>query len=314
MIIPQSSAPSLIALDWGTTFLRAYQLGSVGEVLETRTEPWGVMRLSAGEFPGAFDSMTSAWRSAWPELHTIASGMVGSTAGWVEVPYCQCPTGVEELAEGVVSVHDGALHIVPGVALFGDIPNMMRGEETEIVGVLELHPEHADHSVLVLPGTHSKWVRIHRGQIVDFATYITGELFSVLRDHSILGRAAKDVSELPDRATVEAAFARGVLAAREATTGIASLLFSARSMVLAHRVEAEASLEFLSGLLIGDEIRSGLTGGGRPAALVGDAVLCARYDAALRLFGVPPLPVYDDAASRGLWEIARRARLLAAPN
>ena len=311
MTIPISSSPSLIALDWGTTSLRAYQLGSVGEVIASRTEPWGIMRVPDRDFRATFERMTSAWRAQWPELRCIASGMIGSTAGWTDVPYCPCPAGVAELAECVVSVQDGALHIVPGVALYGDSPNMMRGEETEIVGVLELHPE-LENSVLVLPGSHCKWARVKRGRIVDFTTFITGELFAALRDHSVLGRAASDSGQIPDRATVEAAFARGVLAARNATAGIAPLLFSARSMVLARRVEAEASLEYLSGLLIGDEIRSGLAGGGRPTGLAGDAVLCARYEAAFRLFGETRLTVYEDAAARGLWEIARRAGLLAA--
>jgi 2-dehydro-3-deoxygalactonokinase len=312
--IPLSTAPSLIALDWGTTSLRAYQLGSVGEVLQTRTEPWGVMHVTPGDFPRVFDAMTSEWRKRWPDLNVIAAGMVGSSAGWTDLPYSPCPVGVEELADSVASVENGIVHIVPGVAIFGDTPNMMRGEETEIVGVLELHPELAEESLLVLPGTHSKWVRVSRGRIVDFSTCITGELFALLRDHSILGRAARDTTHVPDRATVEAAFARGVLAARGATAGIAPLLFSARAMVLARRVEPEASLEYLSGLLIGDEIRAGLSGGARPSALVGDPVLCARYVAALRLFGAPQLPVYEGTAAYGLWEIARRAGLLAAPS
>lgn len=314
MTIPLTTAPSLIALDWGTTSIRAYQLGSVGEVLATRTEPWGVMHVSPGDFPRVFDAMTFEWRTRWPGLNTIAAGMVGSSAGWTEVPYSPCPAGVEELADSIASVENGVVHIVPGVASFGDTPNMMRGEETETIGALELHPELAEESLLVLPGTHSKWVRVSRGRIVDFSTCITGELYAVLRDHSILGRAARDTTHVADRATVEAAFARGVLAARGATAGIAPLLFSARAMVLARRVEPEASLEYLSGLLIGDEIRAGLSGGARPSALVGDAVLCARYVAALRLFGGPQLPVYEGTAAYGLWEIARRAGLLSAPS
>ena len=313
MTIPSSAAPSLIALDWGTTWLRAYLLGPEAQVMETRAEPLGVMQLRDGDFAAAFEQVTKSWRDNWRNLNTIASGMIGSTQGWAETPYCRCPAGINELAAALTPVHDGTVHIVSGIAQYGDAPNMMRGEEAQIVGALELHPALAADSVLVMPGTHSKWVHVVNGAVVNFTTYVTGELFAVLRDHSVLGRAERDAGSAPHRDSAEAAFARGVLAARSATLGITPLLFSARAMVLAQRVEPEASLEYLSGLLVGDEVRCGLATHARPSALIGDALLCARYVRALEHFDVPALPVYHGTAAQGLWEIARRAGLLVAP-
>jgi 2-dehydro-3-deoxygalactonokinase len=138
---------------------------------------------------------------------------------------------------------------------------------------------------------------------------MTGELFAVLRDHSILGRPAAGHG-VPAESAAEAAFARGVLAARDAERGLAPLLFGARALVVLERLAPEASLDYLSGLLVGDELRCARVSAGERLALVGDAALCARYAAALRLFGVADPPVIDDAAPRGLWRIARRAGLL----
>ena len=179
----------------------------------------------------------------------------------------------------------------------------MRGEETQIVGALDLHPQLAAQSRLVLPGTHSKWVDVADGKITDITSFMTGELFAILRDHSILGRFASDPAAVDD------AFARGVIAAKDSIQGISPLLFSARSLVLMKRIAAGSSLEYLSGLLIGEELRCGLISGARPDALIGDATLCNRYRVALSLFDIYDIPVIDGAAHAGLFSIAKRAGL-----
>ena len=183
----------------------------------------------------------------------------------------------------------------------------MRGEETQIVGTLARRPALATRSVIVLPGTHSKWACVENGRITGFTTYLTGELFAVLRDHSILGRAPVTPGREASDAALDDAFARGVRAAQRAPDGVAPLLFSARALVLVDRLAGEASLPYLSGLLIGDELRCGLAKDGPPAALVGDMALCDRYRVALGLFGVHDIPIIDDAAPAGLWAIACRA-------
>ena len=304
-----TGSPSLIALDWGTTSLRAHLLDDSGQVLGGRSEPWGVMQVPNGDFRAAFDAVTVEWRDRHPDLPAIAAGMIGSTKGWVVAPYCPAPAGAHELSTALVQAPGGTLHIVPGIATDGERPDVMRGEETQIVGALDLFPSLSPRSLLVLPGTHSKWVDVRDGRIVDFTTYMTGELFAVLSEHSILGQLARSAQISVDTAAKADAFALGVTTARNSAVGMAQTIFSARALVLTEHLAAGASLAYLSGLLIGDELRCGLAGGLRPDALVGDPLQCARYVAALALFGVGDVAVIDGAAQRGLWSIARRAGL-----
>jgi len=303
--IPSSGRPaSLVALDWGSSSLRAYLLGEGGRILDRRAEPWGILQLPDRDFRGAFDRITADWSRESDSLPAIASGMIGSAQGWVEAPYVDLPAGAEQLARRLAPVPATPLHIVPGLAQRGDSPDVMRGEETQIVGALMTKPELVD-GVVVLPGTHSKWVHLAEGRVRTFTTYMTGELFAVLRTHSILGRLAP--AEAEDSGPASAAFARGVSAAQRSAGGLGPLLFSARASVLVGDLPAKSSLEYLSGLLIGDELRAGLAAGGRPAALVGDAALCARYVAALEQLGISGVPVVPDAAPVGLWAIAQHA-------
>lgn len=294
------ASPALIAIDWGTSSLRAYLLDDTGNVIDSRSEPRGIMHVPDGNFSAAYESITAGW----PALTSIAAGMIGSANGWVEVPYCAAPAGTGDLAAKLTRIPDVGLHIVPGVVTDGRHPNVMRGEETQIVGVFELHPQLAEESRFVLPGTHSKWVEVVDGKITSSTTFMTGELFAVLRDHSILGRNAAHPSPYDD------AFSRGVLAAQDSPGGISPLLFTARSLVLAQRLAPDASLEYLSGLLIGDEVRCGLMNGTPPDALIGDSSLCDRYLTALQLFDAQIAPVIDGAAQAGLFSIAKHAGLI----
>lgn len=301
---------ALVTLDWGTTSLRAHLLGADGAVLDRRTEPWGIMQVPGRDFATVFDRVTGEWRAANPELKAIASGMIGSSHGWMEAPYCSAPAGVAELTSALMRVPGVPLFIVPGVALRVEHSNVMRGEETQVIGALATRPELSSRSVLVLPGTHAKWVQVADSRIVNFESYMTGELFAVLRTHSILGRFASSTEE-GDRDQVESgeAFRRGVRAARDSQRGMAPLLFSTRALVLLGQLEAEDSLEYLSGLLIGEEVRCGLLAFARPHALVGDAALCALYATALKVFGFDTPLVIASAAEAGLWEIGERASL-----
>jgi 2-dehydro-3-deoxygalactonokinase len=303
-------ARRLIALDWGTSALRAYLLGDGGVVLASRSEPWGIMQLPQGDFAAAFRGVTDEWLSQSSDVQVLAAGMIGSAQGWVEVPYCPAPAGVAELARSIVRVPAGPLSIVPGVSQAGDAPNVMRGEETQIVGALAQHPELRGRSLLVLPGTHSKWVWTDDGRVREFTTFLTGELFAVLSTGSILGRFARDAYRAPDAEVAAEAFERGVLAARASTGGVAPLLFSARALVLAGRLPPEASLEYLSGMLIGDEVRCGLREGQQPDALIGEPELCTRYETAFGLFGIRGVRLIEHTAPAGLWSIAQHANLV----
>ena len=200
------------------------------------------------------------------------------------------------------------LHIVPGVRLGGPRPDVMRGEETQVVGLLATQPALAGRATLVMPGTHSKWVRVQAARIVDFHTYMTGELFALLREHSILGRPAREAGGGQGS---DEAFDRGVAAVRDAgAAGATALLFSARALVLGGQLRAGDSLEYLSGLLVGEELRCALKDGDAAApVLVGDAALCARYRRALALYDRSSHTAVDGAAAAGLWQIARQAGL-----
>ncbi len=312
-----AQAPRLIALDWGTSSLRGYLLGDHGQVLEARAAPWGVMQLADRDFAGAFQQLVGPWLSRAPNLPAIAAGMIGGTQGWRDVPYRFAPTGIADLAEGLGVIDGGAgarLHVVPGVADFGAAPNVMRGEETEVMGVLGLRPDLGGGCRIVSPGTHSKWTRVEGSKIGAFTTYMTGEVFGVMSAHSILGAPAlAAVAALP-QSPHWPAFERGVAAVRASPAGLWPLMFSARALILARRLAAAHSLDYLSGLLIGEELRcaelAGDLDGAVPLVVVGAAGLTARYLRALAVIDGPPADVIEAPAIAGLWRIAGQAGLI----
>jgi len=178
------SPPVLLALDWGTSSLRAFLMAE-GKVLDTRQSAHGIQHLPIAGVPGfekAFADIAGDWVAKWPGLPVVASGMVGSAQGWKEAPYVHCPADIQTLARQHVRVASGLgpdILIAPGV-LFDEpdcLPDVMRGEEIQIAGALLNHPEWASGARMVLPGTHSKWAYIENGKIVRYATYLTGELF-----------------------------------------------------------------------------------------------------------------------------------------
>jgi len=178
---------ALVAIDWGTTSARAYRMSSTGEVIDTRSAALGIASVKDGRFDEAQSQLLGDWRDE--RAPRIACGMVGSRQGWVEAPYIPCPVPLTALADGLVRTPRGEVVIVPGASTRDahGIPDVMRGEETQIVGGVD----HGEARVLVaLPGTHSKWAFVESGRIVDFMTFMTGEMWSVMLAHSILGRLA----------------------------------------------------------------------------------------------------------------------------
>jgi 2-dehydro-3-deoxygalactonokinase len=309
--VPQAR---LIALDWGTSSLRAYLLGEGAAVVESRQQPWGILHLPEGGFAAALQGVAGDWLAVQPRLPVIASGMVGSAQGWREAAYAPCPADARSLADQLLAFEPGPglrMHIVPGVRLAGERSDVMRGEETQIVGLLSREPALAARCALVMPGTHCKWVQVRDAAITTFNTYMTGELFALLAQHSILGRPAREAGTA---VACDAAFERGVAAVRTHAAGATPLLFSARTLVLGGQLAAADSLEYLSGLLVGEEIRCALQSGPHadelPRLLVGDAALCRRYQRALALFGLSSQLAADGAAPAGLWQIALSAGLL----
>ncbi|MEN4945074.1 2-dehydro-3-deoxygalactonokinase [Pseudomonas proteolytica] len=310
----------LIALDWGTSSLRAYKLGPDGQVLEQRSLASGIMhlpsepRLIAGVhcsdgFELAFDAACGDWLDAQPGLPVIACGMVGSAQGWSEAAYRHTPVDVASLGlalHKVRSLRGVDVHIVPGVIEQVGLPNVMRGEETQVLGVLQGFAASAE-LLIGLPGSHSKWVEVIAGRITHFDTFMTGELFAVLSTHSILGRTQKIAGQFQAEA-----FDRGVRVAlsQDGQRGVLSTLFSARTLGLTAELAAEQQSDYLSGLLIGHEL-AGLPDRTRntPIILVGATALCARYQRALALCGFSQVSLAQQATERGLWQLALAAGL-----
>jgi len=313
-----SAQPALIGLDWGTSSLRGHLIAADGSVLESVAQPWGIQHLPAGGFKAAFGGVAGAWRDRWPELPAVAAGMVGSRQGWREAAYVECPADAGTIARGLLRFETGAgsLHIVPGVIQRGVLPNVLRGEEMQVLGALVREPALAAESLIVLPGTHSKWVTVKDGRLARFETFMTGELYAVLREHSLLGVPAREAPAV-DAAAREVAFARGLEVARESgPAGLSGRLFTTRSLFLTGDLPAAATLDYLSGLLVGEEIRSavaGLGGTSWPAlVLVGGEELCDRYRRALTGCGIERVRVCGDTAAAGLWQIAKAAGLVSA--
>lgn len=297
----------LIGLDWGSTHLRAYRYDSQGQVLDKRALPHGIRQLPEGGFGAAFALAVEAW----PNVPVIACGMVGSRNGWREVPYLDTPTDVDRLADALTAMTtpDGrTLHLVPGLR-DPSRPDVMRGEETQVAGVAALLPDVARHGCLLLPGTHSKWVSLRDGVVTGFATVMTGELFGLLKEHSILG------AQLPPATDDEHAFLRGVDAARDSgAAGALSRVFSARTLMLDGSLPPASVPDYLSGLLIGDELRIALASGWATPHdsihMVGEGPLCDRYVRAAARFGLTLRAAPDATTSHGLWRIAVAAGLV----
>jgi 2-dehydro-3-deoxygalactonokinase len=232
----------------------------------------------------------------------VLCGMVGSRQGWIEVPYCECPAGAEEIAARLhpVELDGAAAYIVPGVTGFdtAGVREVMRGEETQILGAVDALPEEA---VVCLPGTHSKWVRVRRARIVGFSTHFTGEMFAVLKAHSLLGRMLEDGA--PD----EAAFLAGVARSAE-PEGLLHHLFGVRAKALFGELSGAGGGAYLSGLLIGHELRNALAAvRDAPVFLLGAPGLVARYALALRELGAEPRVLDAESAVQGMRRLARAA-------
>jgi 2-dehydro-3-deoxygalactonokinase len=314
-MVSHAASASLLGLDWGSSSLRAFLLGPGGKVLAERSNGQGASTLSGvPAFAETLQGIAGDWLAAQPGLPVLACGMVGSQHGWRDVPYAACPADAAALAAGMLSSPGQEIKIVPGM-LYDDgalPPDLMRGEETQVVGALQLQPALRAASCIVLPGTHSKWAQVNDGRLRRFATHMTGELFAVLRTHSVLGRLMGDSGGF-----AEHAFLSGVDAARDrGHLGMSHQIFAARSLGVTGRAPASDLADYLSGLLVGHELRAGLAWrdaaglANAPLALVGSAVLCQRYTLALLRFQAKPPLLLDNTAPAGLYHLARAAGMI----
>jgi 2-dehydro-3-deoxygalactonokinase len=297
------ATPACLGIDWGSTSLRAALLDADGRVLAERSAPCGLLQLPAGGWADAFERQVGDWRARWPALRTLMAGMVGSRHGWSEAPYCGVPAGAGELAAALHWLEPGRLGIVPGVDCDdAGVPDVMRGEETQVIGAMALLQRR--DATLVLPGTHSKWVRVEHGRIRHFATAMSGEAYALWRRQSMLARSLPAGEDGP---IDDAAFDAGVERAQR-DGGLLHHLFGVRTLALFEHRPAASLASYLSGLVIGDELRAlapPVAGAGE-LVVIGAPGLAARYARALRRQGHATRQLGDEACWRGLVELGRR--------
>lgn len=289
---------TLIGVDWGSSNLRVMRIAAGGAVLDRRADPRGAIGLAPGDFYGVLEAVAGDWLTGGAPV--LVCGMAGARQGWSEAPYRPCPTGVADVAAGLVRPDPARpVAIVPGVAFSpgGILTDVMRGEETQALGL-------ATDGLVVAPGTHSKWITLEAGRIIQVQTSMTGELFAALRKATMLGAGMGAPGLDTD------AFRRGV-GRGLADRNLGAALFSVRVESLAGRLEPTGAADYLSGLLIGSEIAgqdpARLSG---PLTLIGDAVLSARYSEALEMAGGRDVRIadVDQATAAGLWRIWEASR------
>lgn len=331
-----NATPALIGVDWGSSNFRAFLMDRSGALLHETTSPKGMLTLGREGFEPFLLEQISPWLEGG-KLPVLMTGMVGSAQGWEDAGYVDCPLPLSAMGQTLCPIENSlglSIAIVPGVRgrSFSGFADVMRGEEVQILGAELVQSESGKPvsssdglRLLCLPGTHAKWARVDvcsdtgmQGEqgIMDFATCMTGEMFNVLCQHSILGRLIPLDTEGKVSSAFEAtAFDRGVNMSAEHPS-LLHTLFSARSAVVAgaipdtFQLTAEEVHSYLSGLLIGAEIHTVTAEIGRPAhvTLVGGGNLTPLYQRALELHDIPSLSIDGDSAvCRGLVAIAANA-------
>jgi 2-dehydro-3-deoxygalactonokinase len=294
-------AQGFIALDWGTTSFRAYRANGAGRIADEITSPSGILAVENGRFAATLETLIGQWDRSLPVL---AAGMITSRQGWHECPYVSCPAGAPDLARALtrITTPEGrTIHFVTGLhATSAAMPHdVMRGEETQVFGSLD-----SGADVFVTPGTHSKWIRVADGHITGFSTYMTGEVFAALRNHTILGRLMTGTDHN------DSAFRRGLDAALADPTGFLHRIFAARSLALFGDLASDHIASYLSGLVIGSELAHALPGAGRHHLILASEEIGQRYLVALRHAGLSAATGDPRAIVRGLAAIARAGGII----
>ena len=263
-------ANGFIAVDWGTTNRRAYRLDGSGVCIGEFEDGKGILSVPPGAFPAAVAEI----RDRLGDLPLLLAGMVGSNRGWIEAPYVPCPAGLDDLG-AALAWGDERDAVVPGVSYIDEYrADVMRGEEVQLLGAVAAGQVPAD-ALVCHPGTHNKWVVLDTGRIRSFRTVMTGELFNLLRSHSILSDLLENEAEPDD------AFRRGVRHGFD-EDDLTSDLFAVRARVLLGEAPREEASSYASGLLIGADVRIGLSGERTaPVHVMGRPELTRLYSAAI---------------------------------
>ncbi len=305
------SRPAFIAGDWGTSNLRLALCGADGAALEVRKGAGAAE--SRGRFPEVFDALSADWRAAHGALPAVLCGMVGSAFGWVEAPYLSCPEDLDGLADALVAARPD-VHIVPGMRCTNPLgaPDVMRGEETQLLGARQVLAAHPGRQLVCMPGTHTKWVSLLDGIVQEFITVPTGELFALLCDHSVLVRDRN--TPVVHRA---ADYERGLAeSARHPEISVLHRLFQSRSLRLDKQLSPEGAASWMSGLLVGTDVAGALRlfdiDKTQTVHVVGTEQLIGAYDVALARAGFKAAGVDGGQAALAGLAAVFRAREVAA--
>ncbi len=279
-----------IAVDWGSTNVRAW-LYLQGECVASQHSPLGVTRLGESTPRQAFEKLIAPWRQH--QVPVVMAGMIGSDAGWVSVPYLRCPLSLNDISHQLTHVTETSdnVRIIPGICVENDDNiNVMRGEETQLIGAMAHQPA----EIYLLPGTHSKWVRTEGDTLRDFRTVMTGELHHLLLNHSLIGAG------LPEQTTDPAAFTQGMEQGVE-EPDLVRRLFEVRAARVLGKLAKTSVSDWLSGLLIGHEVAQmkrhyALPSGSDPLVVVGSDSLLQRYLPALDMAGLQSRTVDGELA------------------
>jgi 2-dehydro-3-deoxygalactonokinase len=292
-------AEGFIAVDWGTTNRRAYKIVPDGTMSDEMEDGQGILSVGPEDFPAAVAQL----RARLGDLPLLMGGMIGSNRGWVEARYAPAPASLSDLAARLVWPEPGFAAIIPGVSYqAAGHADVMRGEEVQILGAVAAGTIPGD-CLVCHPGTHNKWVRVEDGRIASFRTIMTGELFNLLREHSILADLLSSSAGEGD------AFEQGVRHGL-AHDDLTAELFSVRARVLLGEARAKDAGSYVSGLLIGTDLRTGLRGapGGR-IVVMGKPELTRLFASALQSAGRETLEVDgEEAFLIGARQIAERIR------
>ena len=284
----------MIGVDWGTTSFRAFRIARDGAIRDRRTALRGLLNVPDNRFADTLREEIGPWLAAG-EDHVLLSGMIGSRQGWIEAPYLPCPAGAPEVAAALVAIEFdwGQVKLVPGLSAADEagVAEVMRGEETQVFGVLGAM---GGSGLACLPGTHSKWVQVEGGRIIGFTTHMTGEVFGALRGHTILGRMMREGP------ADGAPFDTGVGRSGD-PGGLLHHIFGARSLVLAGQLAETEAAAYLSGILIGHEVRAALAERqGEVVHVIGSPELTLLYARAISAQGGYPERHDGEAAALGL--------------
>ena len=274
-----------VAVDWGTSNLRAWGIAEDGSTLFERTSPKGMGKLNRDQFPGALIELLGDATAGRANLDVLVCGMAGAKQGWMEAPYLEAPTDLGGLLAGAVrpTMPLGTIEvaILPGVCQRGGADNVMRGEETQLLGLAAV--SHGFSGVVCMPGTHSKWAQLSGTRIEHFSTAMTGEMFELLRTHSVLRHSLQGELDGPGRGE---GFAIGAATGLEHPAMMLGNLFQVRAASLLSDRHPDWCAGYLSGLLIGTEVGSNRHLIGEQAVpLIGSDSLCALYAQVLGMVG-----------------------------